>query len=138
MWNGKDVRRVGQETWLPGWVHSKLRFIYDDRSEILRHFPDLDTGNALVQVKAAPNEQTHDFVTIEQASYNTSKYLADMKIPVLVVWEFQDKKFHAQWVQLITPVLPNNDRSDANGSHTPMFKINKNELRPAKDFINQV
>jgi hypothetical protein len=139
MWYGKNVKRVGQETWMPSWVHGKLRYQNDiDGVVMMRHFPDLDTGRALIQVKCAPEEKRWEHVTIEKQSYETSKALHDLDIPVLVMWEFQDGKFYGNWVEELMTEEPFTPREELNGSRTPMLKVVKHFLCPVVDFLNDI
>lgn len=137
MWNGKKARLIGQEIWLPEWVHSKFRYINDNPGvTIIRHFPDVDTGRSLVQVKAAPDCTGYDYVTIETASFETSRELNSLGVPVLVVWEYPDKKFYGNWVNELVVNDPITPREETNGSHTPFKKVDKSCLKPAGEFLS--
>ena len=139
LWHGITVRKIGQEDWLPDWVHLKIRFNYDPDIELLKHMPDLDTGRALIQVKDAPNEQEYQTVTLEKASYRASKRWFGLGVPVLIVWLYQDRKsFYGQWVNLIHPEESNTPRQNANGSMTPFYVVRKNELEPVKEFMEDL
>jgi len=136
LWNGISVYKIGQENWLPDWIHAKIRYNYDRDVELLKHIPDLDTGRALIQVKDAPRESGYSHVTLEKASYQASLRWCELGIPVLMAWRFQDgKTYQCQWVDKISPIEPETDREELNGSKTPMYKIAKNELEPLQSFL---
>lgn len=131
----KRITRIGQEAWLPGWVHGKLRFNYNQDAELIKHFPDYDCGKSLVQVKDAPSESEYPSVTIERASYNVAVRFINLGIPVYVVWLFQDRKsFYGQRADLIKPIQSKGD----NGSGTPMSIVYKSQLRPLLDFYRDL
>ena|SRR3990167_316779 len=134
----KFVLKIGQETWLPAWIHNKLRFVFDQDIEMMRHFPDLSTEKALIQVKSAPNEADYPFVTIEEASYRVSKRLSDLDIPVLIVWQYQNYKFYGQWAGRLITKPSNTKRENTNGSHTPMLLVDKRCLKPVDEFMREI
>ena|SRR3989304_7027200 len=137
-YNNKKVLKIGQETWMPPWVHTKLRYTYDEDVEMIRHFPDLATEKALIQVKSAPNEAGYPTVTIEAASYCVSKRLQELGIPVLVVWKYQNGKFYGNWVELLMIKEPETPREEANGAHTPYLLVDKSNHRPASEFFGML
>jgi hypothetical protein len=135
MYWGKRVIKTGQENWMPKWVHELLRYIFDDEGIILlRHFPDLATNKALIQIKAAPGESEYDCVTIEEASIKVSMKLFDLGAPVLIVYEYQNGEFYGQWINKLHPVEPHTPREQTKGSHTEYLKLRKLELEPIKEF----
>ena len=137
--NNKSFKRTAQEAWLPEWIHNKLRYINNNEGiQLIRHFPDFATEKALIQIKAAPNENNYLCVTIEKASYQTSKQLSDLGIPVLIVWQYQDHKLHAQWVNKLSITLPDTDRRETKGAHTPYVLINKKLLKPIDEFMDEI
>ena len=133
-WWGIDAKYIGQETWMSSWLHNKLRYINDDGPKMIKHFPDIDTGKALIQVKAAPDGNSYPTLTIEEDSYNTCKILHGYDIPVLIIWLVGSDDLVGNFVQDINTKIPKTPRHEANGSHTPFFIINKNDLKPLKDF----
>lgn len=141
VWN-KPARLCGQETWLPKWVHEHIRHEYDDVAiSMLRHFPDIDTGKVLIQVKSAPDSKTFPTVTIEEDSYYTCKALSNNNIPILVAWLINDErgeKIYANWINELHPNPPATPRENTNGSHTPYLIVNKNELKPIHEFREQL
>lgn len=139
MWYGKNITKIGQETWLPIWVHTAIRFVFDDNAiQLIRHFPDFATNRALVQVKAAPDEKEYKNVTIEEASYRVSEKLSKY-VPVLIVWLYSDgKTFWGNWVNEIHPHNPVTPREDTFGSHTPYLLVNKEELHKLSDFLEDL
>lgn len=132
--------KVGQETWLPKWVYAHLRRIHDDETiEAIRHFPDFDTGKALVQVKAAPSASEYPTVTIEKASYDVALKIHRNGARVLVVWYLkQEDKFLAGWVNELNPSAPDTPREDTNGSHTPYLVVRKAILKPLQEFTQYI
>ena len=140
LWHGIKAIKTGQEDWLPKWVHEKIRHIYDsEMCNSIRHFPDLSTDRTLIQVKAAPSENKYECVTIEKASYNTSKILSEYGVPILLVWMYADEKtFCAQWVDKINVLEPNTPRERLKGAKTPMYKVKKDQLKKLKEFIKDL
>ena len=135
-WNNKQVCRVGQENWLPEWIHKIIRFKYEKGIEMIKHFPDLSTNKALIQVKCAPESDDYSCVTIESASFDSSKVLSDFGIPVLIIWLLQDKSLFGNWVNDISTQEPDTDREDTGGSHTPYLLVSKSNLHPFRDFLH--
>jgi len=133
-WWGIDAKYIGQETWMSSWVHNKLRYINDDGPTMIKHFPDIDTGKALIQVKSAPDGESYPTLTIEEDSYNTCKALHRYDIPIIIVWLVGGCNLVGNFVQEINPKIPETPRHEANGSHTPFLIVNKNNLKPFKEF----
>lgn len=140
---GAYIGRCGVESWMPGFAHKLLRTVYDNQTiDAVRHFPDFYTSTQLIQVKSAPEYNNHPTVTIEQASFNTSMELSKAGIPVLIIWYFQSKRPEiltnddaaANYVDQLKPIVPNVDRHQANGSHTPLYLIRVNQLMPLNYF----
>ena len=132
--------KTGQEWWMPRWIHDKLRHVLNDDSiRLLRHFPDfsvfINGKYFLVQVKAAPTSRNYPTVTIERDSFDCSKKLCSLGLPVLLVWLIEDGTLLAQWTDRINPEMPNTPREETNGSHTPQYNIRKKELRPISEFV---
>lgn len=136
-WN-ISARKIGQETWMPNWVHDKLRYDYSDSIKTIRHFPDIDTGKALVEIKNSPNGDKFDSVFIEKDSFDTCLMLSDRGISVLIVWMIGDNLFMAQWTNKLNPIMPKVERQNTKGSRTPYYEIYKNELLPFKNFKNEL
>jgi len=132
-WN-INAKRIGQETWMPEWVHGKLRFSNSESIRTIRHFPDIDVCKALIEVKCSPNGDKYDSVFIEKDSFDTCSMLFSYGIKVIIVWMVGEKTFLAQWVNKINPTEPNTPRQDVNGSRTPYLNINKSDLIPFADF----
>jgi len=148
LWHGIIPTDIGQEMWMPQWVHEILRYVYNvPEIDMLRHFPDLDVGTALLQVKGAPNESEYseeekvwickyETVTIEIASYESSLRLHSYGIHILVPWLYSNKEtIMAEWIENLECIPPNCEREEANGSHTPFYKVFKRNLKPLKTFI---
>jgi len=129
---------TGQEHWLPRTAHDKLRFVNGNPCiDAIRHFPDISTDRASIQVKAAPDGERYPTVTIEQASYNVSNILTRAGWPVLLVWligEPRPENLYAQWASNVTVTESSKERHELNGSHTPMYLVRKSQLRPFAEF----
>lgn len=134
-WYGIPYKTVGQETWLPKWVHRKIAYNYSDDVEMIRHFPDYATSTTLINVKGALDCEKYPTVTIEQASYNTAKRLQDLEVPTYLFWLYPDNLFYGENVSSIYPEEPNTPRHETNGSMTPFFVIRKSQLKPLQKFI---
>lgn len=134
LWNGKPVYEVGLEYLLPEWLHNGLKFTdgYDLFLETFRHFPDLATDRALIQVKNAPHETGYSHVVMEAACYEASLRLHHYGLPVLVVWMFADRSLQAAWVgDLRVKPKEGSDR----GSGTEMVLVSKDQLRPMRKYL---
>ena len=133
-WN-IQAQFIGQETWLPGWVHNKLRFNLDDSVRLIKHFPDIATEKALIQVKSSPSSENYSTVFIEEASYQACKYLNDVcNIPVLAIWYVDNKNLIGNWITNLITEKPNTPREKANGSHTPFLLVKKENLYNISKF----
>jgi hypothetical protein len=137
--SGFSCWRTGQEYWIPGFVHDKLRSI-NDCPEIttIRHFPDYGISRnkcCLVQVKSAKDSDGYPSVTMELASYNTSKLLSRYGVAVLMTWEYPDDKFYGNWVGSIISKPSNIPRQEANGSHTPFELVFKNTIISVDELL---
>jgi len=137
LWHGSSAHRVSQESWLPKWVHERIRKIPNQGLELIRHFPHMATERALIQVKCALDADQYPSVTIEQGSYLTSKILSDLGIPVLLVW-WTDTKMLAGWANEVKVSLPATDRRDAAGSHSPFYLVRKSELKQLSDYLDKL
>lgn len=132
-WN-INAKRIGQETWMPSWVHDKLRFNLSESIRTIRHFPDIDVGKALIEVKCSPNGEKYDTLYIEKDSFDTCSMLFSYGIKVIIVWMVGNKTFLAQWVNRINTTEPNTPREDTNGSRTPFYEVSKSELVLFSEF----
>lgn len=134
---GCPVRPTGAESMLSSWLHNIIKRQTSDGDrfiQILRHFPDLDTGKALVQVKTAPTAHLYPAVTIEQDSYEVCRMLhEDYGIPVFIVWDASTDGFIGEWVQNIRVSEP---KSRKNGSGTDFHLVYKSQLKPITDFVD--
>jgi len=137
LWNGKPVHEVGLEFILPEWLHNGLKFtdVQDEFLLTFRHFPDLATDRALIQVKNAPHESGYSNVVLEADCYDASMRIHDYGIPVLMVWMFGDGSLHASWVEDLW-VIPK--EGSEKGSGTPMVLVSKDQLRPMREFLKNL
>lgn len=134
LWNNIEYWKVGQENWLPKWIHQKIAYKYDDDVEMVRHFPDIATNNLLINVKGALKCIDYPTVTVEQSSFKIANRLYELGINVILVWEFPDHKFRGNFVNKLTAREPNTPREELNGSKTPMYIIRKDDLVEWKDL----
>lgn len=141
-WWGKNYVDTGQEAWLPTWVHERIRYENDDeRFTFVRHFPDLATDVVAIQVKDASDSDGYPTVTIEQASYETSVYLAEHDIPTLCVWWCyvdHEPGLYSNWADHLEVREAQTPRQETNGSHTPYVLVEKSCLRPFTEFREHV
>ena len=130
LYHGIPARKTGAEFWLPKWIHQAIKPISGDPyANLLKHFPDIATPKALIQVKSAPDEAKYAGVTIEKDSLAGSLILSKYA-PVLLVYMYQDGTLHGGWVNDLQP----RDGTPVNGSHTPMVIIEKSQLHPIDTF----
>jgi hypothetical protein len=133
LWNGIPVYHVSQESWLPKWVHNRIKMINGQGLELLRHFPDMATDRALLQIKSAKDAEKYPSVTIEQASFDVSLTLSKLGIPVLLVW-WTEHEMLAGWAGEVGVSTPATDRLAASGSHSPFYLVKKTDLKTLTDF----
>jgi len=138
LWNKKKYCKIGQENWLPRWVHQKLRFCYDLEVEVLRHIPDFATDKSLIQVKHAPDCTDYPTVTIQRSSHHIANFYVGHGIPVLITWLFPDKKFYGNWAENISVEESSTNRHELNGSQTPMYLVRKHQLVLIAEFMNDI
>ena len=133
LWNGIRVYHVSQESWLPKWVHDRIRTVRGQGLELIRHFPDMATDRALLQIKSAMDAEKYPSVTIEQASYDVSTALSHLGIPVLLVW-WTDHEMLAGWAGEVGVSKPATDRRATSGSHSPFYLVKKKDLKTLTEF----
>ena len=139
LWRDIKYKKIGQENWMPKWMHEKIRYIYDRiEIDLLRHQPDFATDKALIQVKNASNCDDYPTVTIQKKSYEIAKYWCKLDIPVLIIWLFPDDKFYGNWADHIEVEESKTQRTELTGSRTPMFIVRKHQLKPLSDFLNEL
>ena len=140
LYNDKRVYHSGVENFLPVALHNQMKFGQASNSdqvlETIRHFPDLATDRALIQVKSAPNEEGYRNVVFEQACYEASLRIRNWGVPVLIVWVFADGSLHANWVERLK--VEQAEKQAERGSGTPMTLVSKGSLLPMKYFINSL
>lgn len=120
--------KVGQENWLPGWIHKAIAYNSDDGLALIRHLPDYATTKEFISVKHAPDCDPYPSVTIEQASFDVSRRWYELGIPTMIVWLFPDGLFYGNYVQDIPVITPNTERKDTKGSHTPYYLVRKESI----------
>jgi hypothetical protein len=131
--------RLGQENWLPKWIHHILcKSNGGFEVTLMRHVPDFATTRAMVQVKHAPKASQYPTVTIQQSSYSVSEYFYKLGVPVLIVWMIGDGAFIGNWAQNMNTIEPATRREETNGSHTPYWVVNQSQLLPLATFINKL
>lgn len=141
LYNGIEVDRVGQENWLPKWTHNKIKNIRDNHFlDMIRHFPDLTTGRALIQVKAAPSTEGYPTLYVQKSSFDSSRFLASFGIPVLMVFAYGKDgtltgELQGNWVQNLTP---KETKGSTQGSRSPAFEIDKKQLKPLSYFLSDL
>jgi hypothetical protein len=139
LWWGIPYRKIGAETWMPPWVHSKVRYVFDSPEiDVIRHTPDFATNNALIQVKHAPNCNDYPTVTLQETSHRVALFYHNHGVPVLIAWLFPDDHFYANWVDKLSVEKSQTPREDLKGSRTPMVVVRKSQLEPLVDFYTQI
>ena len=129
------AKLTGSERWLSDWLIKAISIPGKRGYEVLRHFPDIDTGRALIQVKAGLNSTVYPTLPIEIDSYNVCKKLAKDGVPVLIVWMLSDRSLVGEWVDNLIVIEP---KTEPDRSHTPFYLISKYNLKPISKFIRDL
>lgn len=134
----KSVYFTGQEFWIPRWAFDIAKKSQDDKLQLVRHFPDLATDRAMIDVKAALLAHEYPTVTLEVASYNACLSLQKCGIPVYIFWMFHDREFHGNGVDRLSPSPSKTERRELNGSMTPMLTVVKKNLASLDTLMDKL